>query len=90
MSILGLILVFGLAFFWIYIETREAYWKVGFNDGGIDAKERILEDIKRSVIIQDCQKIQSSKPPVRLLDIKADSLYLISTDEVSVKFCQWK
>jgi len=86
-TILVLIVLFGLALRFVYTETREAYRAVGFNDGQIDQREQTLKKIQQSVPIQDCRKYQAIFSPIEFLSVKADSVYLIAAGN-GVQFCR--
>ena len=74
--------------YWMYTETRSAYRAVGFNDGQIQQREQTMKLIQKSITAEDCKKLQTSKPPIELLAVKAESLYMSVADDGSVRFCR--
>ena len=87
-AILLLILIATIAIAIVYNHTRAAYHAVGFNDGQIQQREKIIETIQRSVTIAECGAAQQVNEPVEFLTVKDDSLYLIPGDGKTVAFCR--
>ena len=86
---IGALLVAGsAAAYWLYTETRAAYRAVGFNDGQIHQREQTLRAIEKSAPVEDCKKRQGVKPPVELLAVKAESLYMSVAEDGSARFCR--
>jgi hypothetical protein len=73
---------------WMYTETRSAYRAVGFNDGQIQQRDQTMKMIQKSVAVEDCKRLEISKPPIELLAVKGESLYMSVADDGSVRFCR--
>lgn len=86
MTIVVLIVVFGVALGWVYSETRESYKAVGFNDGEILQGVKTIAKIQQSVRILKCHDI--TRPQVEFLTVKGDSVYLAVIDDDRVQFCR--
>lgn len=83
-----LVLAFGFIACFIYTETRAAYRAVGFNDGRIQQRWETMATIQRSVRAEECKQLQSSKPRIELLAVKADSLYMSVASDGTARFCK--
>lgn len=83
-----LVVIFAFAARWLYSETRSAYRAVGFNDGQIQQREQTMATIRQSVPLVDCKQLQGTKPPVELLAVKAESLYMSVASDGAVRFCR--
>ena len=87
-AIVLLIVGFAVAAHWLYTETRAAYRAVGFNDGQIYQREQTMAKIRRTVTLVDCEQLQASKPPIELINVKAESLYMSIGVNDDVRFCR--
>lgn len=87
-TIVALIVLFGVALYFVYTETRDAYRAVGFNDGQIHQREKTLEKIQQFVAIKECRQLQAPSMPIEFLSVKAYSVYLVVTDRDRVQFCR--
>lgn len=83
-----LIAVFAVVAHYLYAETRSAYRAVGFNDGRIHQSEQTMAIIREAVSVVECAHLQALKPPVELLTVKAQSLYMSVTADGAVHFCK--
>ncbi len=50
-------------------------------------RQEIMELIQKSVLVADCRAIQTTNAPIKLLTVKATSLYLIPIDGKAAAFC---
>jgi hypothetical protein len=87
-AILGLLVISGAAAYWLHIETRAAYRAVGFNDGQIQQRAQTMAEIQKVSPVVNCKQLQTTKPPIELLAVKAESLYAVTADDGSVRFCR--
>ena len=87
-TVLLVIALFVAAVVLVYTQTREAYRAVGFNDGQIHQREQTMNAIMRAAPVEDCKQGQWVSPPVELLAVKAESLYMVVAAHGSVKFCR--
>jgi hypothetical protein len=71
----------------VYKSARASYHAVGVNDGQIGQRQEIMELIQKSVLVADCRAIQTTNAPIKLLTVKATSLYLIPIDGKAAAFC---
>jgi len=76
--------------FIIYNKTKKAYWKVGFNDGTIQARIDIIEEVEEAFGNIDNCPFNNSTEYIELINVKAESLYLIKNKDGSVYFCNRK
>uniref|UniRef100_UPI00333F99A5 hypothetical protein n=1 Tax=Castellaniella defragrans TaxID=75697 RepID=UPI00333F99A5 len=74
----------------VYTQTREAYRAVGFNDGQIHQREQTLKTIVQRVPVADCNQDRWAGPPIELLAVKAESLYMDVAADGGVRFCRWR
>jgi hypothetical protein len=84
----ALIAIFALSTYWLYAQTRTAYRAVGFNDGQIYQGEQTMATIRKAVPLADCNQLQEARPPVEVVAVKAESLYMIIASDGVVRFCQ--
>jgi hypothetical protein len=87
-ALVVLLIVFAVAARWLYIETRAAYRAVGFNDGQIQQREQTMTTLRQLTQVADCKQLRGNKPPVELLAVKAESLYVVAAEDGSVRFCR--
>jgi hypothetical protein len=87
-SVAALIAIFAFYAYWLHAETRTAYRAVGLNDGQIQQREQMMAMIRRTVPLADCNQLQATQPPVEVLVVKAESLYMSVGNGGGVRFCQ--
>jgi hypothetical protein len=64
------------------------YRAVGLNDGQIQQREQIVAMIRKTVPLADCNQLQATQPPVEVLVVKADSLFMSVASDGEVRFCR--
>jgi hypothetical protein len=72
----------------VYTQTREAYRAVGVTDGQIHQREQTMNAIMRAAPVGDCKQGPWVSPPIELLAVKAELLYMGVAADGSVKFCR--
>jgi hypothetical protein len=82
------VVVAGVAMRWLYTETRTAYLAVGLNDGQIQQREQTMTAIARAVPVVNCTQLMNINPPIELLAVKAESLYMAVSKDGAVRFCR--
>jgi hypothetical protein len=88
LTILGLLVVFGIALRSEYTQTRQSYRAVGFNDGQIFEREETLHKIEQLVPVPECRQLPSQAAMTEFLSVKAESLYVVVVDGGRVQFCR--
>jgi hypothetical protein len=92
----SLLIIFLIGFFtcfvvYLYEHTKGAYINVGFNNGRIYEKERILEDIvKLSGELPDCKKYSREDLRRELITVKTRSLFVLKVDAATFEFCEFR
>ncbi len=68
-----------------YESTKKSYRAEGFNDGSIMQREGIIEKLNSIKKIENCS--QSSSELIEVFSVKATSVYVQKTNDVSFHFC---
>ena len=71
---------------WVYFQTRASYRAVGFNDGQLHERERILSRIRTAARLDACPQ-PSAATATEFLSLKAETLYFLPVDGKYVLFC---
>ena len=86
--IVGLVILSASALYFVYSHTREAYRSVGFNDGQIHQREQLMESVRQSMHVGECDDANVRNTPIQFLSAKADAIYVLVAEDGSVRFCQ--
>lgn len=87
-TVLALLVACGIVLRWEYTHTRYAYRAVGFNDGQIFQQEQTAHKIQQIVPVRECEKFPGHPKATEFLSVKAESIYVIVSDDGSVRFCR--
>lgn len=88
LTILTLVMVFGVTLRWTYVETRDSYRAVGFNDGQIAQRAQVVENIQRLVSVAECRQLPNASGAVEFLSVKAESVYALVSADGCLQFCR--
>ncbi len=74
---------------YLYYQTKQSYWAVGWNDGSIETNLKLLHIIRDSSgKIHDCKDIDNSIERIEILRVKTEFLYLVKHKDGRFDFCQ--
>lgn len=73
--------------YFVYTYTREAYRSVGFNDGQIYQQEQLMQSIRKSVRMHECDDYKGMRS-TKFLSVKAETINALIAEDGSVRFCE--
>ena len=75
----------------VYYQTKDSYYAVGFNNGSIDARHELIETIIHAARkIYGCGEIKNKRHFVLVINVKTESLHLFRTEHGYQEFCLYR
>lgn len=74
---------------YVKLSTADSYRAVGMNNGSIEARYKLIEDLRAKALLERCADWPKDRPTAALVSVKADQVDLHVNPDGSIRLCEY-